>query len=158
MTCMMQEQVTEPSNWTKWKISWKSIGILLGTYFLTALAFTLFRAYSNPFFVRLDAQTLAINRRRFAAILGGRTDIPTRLGVVRVQARPSTRRPTSARRNAWRVHQGIYVQARLDAAPVRDPHEAPAAISDWGYAGRADCRNSSAPRISLIWPAEMNCW
>lgn len=38
-------------------MSRKSIGILLGAYFLLALAFTLFRAYSNPFFVRLDALT-----------------------------------------------------------------------------------------------------
>ena len=36
----------------------KSIGILLGIYFLSALAFTLFRVFSNPFFVRLDAPTL----------------------------------------------------------------------------------------------------
>jgi hypothetical protein len=40
------------------KISRKSIGILLGIYFLSALAFTLFRVFSNPFFVRLDAPTL----------------------------------------------------------------------------------------------------
>jgi hypothetical protein len=40
------------------KMSRKSIGFLLGIYFLSALAFTLFRVFSNPFFVRLDAPTL----------------------------------------------------------------------------------------------------
>jgi hypothetical protein len=39
-------------------MSRKSIGILLGIYFLSALAFTLFRVFSNPFFARLDAPTL----------------------------------------------------------------------------------------------------
>jgi hypothetical protein len=41
------------------KMSRKSIGILLGVYFLCALAFALFRVFSNPFFVRLDAPTVA---------------------------------------------------------------------------------------------------
>jgi hypothetical protein len=40
------------------KMSRKSIGILLGIYFLSALAFTFFRVFSNPFFARLDAPTL----------------------------------------------------------------------------------------------------
>ncbi len=40
------------------KMSRKSIGILLGIYFLSALAFTVFRAFSNPFFARLDAPIL----------------------------------------------------------------------------------------------------
>ena len=39
-------------------MSRKSISILLGIYFLSALAFTLFRMFSNPFFARLDARTL----------------------------------------------------------------------------------------------------
>jgi hypothetical protein len=39
-------------------MSRKSIGILLGIYFLSALAFALFRVFSNPFFARLDALTL----------------------------------------------------------------------------------------------------
>jgi hypothetical protein len=39
-------------------MSRKSIGILLGIYFLSALAFAFFRVLSNPFFVRLDALTL----------------------------------------------------------------------------------------------------
>ena len=38
-------------------MSQKSIGILLGIYFLAALAFTLFRVFSNPFFARLDGST-----------------------------------------------------------------------------------------------------
>jgi hypothetical protein len=41
----------------KMSMSRKSIGILLGIYFLVALAFTLFRAFSNPFFARLDGST-----------------------------------------------------------------------------------------------------
>jgi hypothetical protein len=36
----------------------KSIGILLGIYFLAALAFTVFRVLSNPFFAGLDGPTL----------------------------------------------------------------------------------------------------
>jgi hypothetical protein len=39
-------------------MSQRSIGVLLGAYFLSALAFTLFRVFSNPFFARLDAPTL----------------------------------------------------------------------------------------------------
>jgi hypothetical protein len=39
-------------------MSRRSIGILLGIYFLSALALTLFRTFSNPFFSRLDAPTL----------------------------------------------------------------------------------------------------
>ena len=39
-------------------MSRKSIGILLGIYFLSALAFTFFRVFSNPFFARLDAPAL----------------------------------------------------------------------------------------------------
>jgi hypothetical protein len=39
-------------------MSRKSIGILLGIYFLLALAFALFRVFSNPFFARLDLPTL----------------------------------------------------------------------------------------------------
>jgi hypothetical protein len=39
-------------------MSRKSIGILLGIYFISALAFTLFRVFSNPFFVQLDWLTL----------------------------------------------------------------------------------------------------
>lgn len=39
-------------------MSRKSIGILLGIYFFSALAFSLFRVFSNPFFARLDAPTL----------------------------------------------------------------------------------------------------
>jgi hypothetical protein len=39
-------------------MSRRSIGILLGIYFLSALAFALFRVFSNPFFARLDAPTL----------------------------------------------------------------------------------------------------
>ena len=39
-------------------MSRRSIGILLGIYFLSALALTLFRMFSNPFFSRLDAPTL----------------------------------------------------------------------------------------------------
>ena len=39
-------------------MSRKSIGILLGIYFLSALAFTFFRVFSNPFFAGLDARTL----------------------------------------------------------------------------------------------------
>jgi hypothetical protein len=39
-------------------MSRKSIGILLGIYFISALAFALFRVFSNPFFARLDALTL----------------------------------------------------------------------------------------------------
>jgi hypothetical protein len=39
-------------------MSRKSIGFLLGIYFLSALAFTLFRVFSNPFFVRLDGLAL----------------------------------------------------------------------------------------------------
>jgi len=38
-------------------MSQKSIGILLGIYFLSALAFTLFRVFSNPFFARFDGLT-----------------------------------------------------------------------------------------------------
>jgi hypothetical protein len=38
-------------------MSQKSISALLGIYFLAALAFTLFRVFSNPFFVRLDGST-----------------------------------------------------------------------------------------------------
>ena len=38
-------------------LSRKSIGILFGIYFLAALAFTLFRVFSNPFFARLDGPT-----------------------------------------------------------------------------------------------------
>src|SRR5579863_9938491 len=38
-------------------MSQKSIGILVGLYFLAALAFALFRAFSNPFFARLDGST-----------------------------------------------------------------------------------------------------
>jgi hypothetical protein len=41
------------------KMSRKSIGILLGIYFLSALAFAFFRVFSNPFFARLDALTFA---------------------------------------------------------------------------------------------------
>jgi hypothetical protein len=39
-------------------MSRKSIGTLLGIYFLFALAFALFRVFSNPFFARLDAPTV----------------------------------------------------------------------------------------------------
>jgi hypothetical protein len=39
-------------------MSRKSIGILLGIYFLLALAFTFFRVFSNPFFAGLDAPAL----------------------------------------------------------------------------------------------------
>ena len=38
-------------------LSRKSIGILFGIYFLAALAFTLFRVFSNPFFAQLDGPT-----------------------------------------------------------------------------------------------------
>ena len=36
----------------------KTIGSLLGIYFLSALAFTVFRVFSNPFFARLDGVAL----------------------------------------------------------------------------------------------------
>ena len=39
-------------------MSRKSIGILLGIYFLSALAFALFRVISNPFFAGLNGPTL----------------------------------------------------------------------------------------------------
>jgi hypothetical protein len=39
-------------------MSRKSVGFLLGIYFLSALAFALFRVFSNPFFARLDALVL----------------------------------------------------------------------------------------------------
>jgi hypothetical protein len=39
-------------------MSGRSIGILLGIYFLSALALSLFRVFSNPFFSRLDAPTV----------------------------------------------------------------------------------------------------
>ncbi len=39
-------------------MSRKSIGILLGIYFLSALALTFFRALSNPFFARLDGSMI----------------------------------------------------------------------------------------------------
>jgi hypothetical protein len=39
-------------------MSRKSIGILLGIYFLSALGFAFFRVISNPFFAGLDGRTL----------------------------------------------------------------------------------------------------
>jgi hypothetical protein len=39
-------------------MSRKSIGVLLGIYFLAALAFALFRVISNPFFAGLNGRTL----------------------------------------------------------------------------------------------------
>ena len=39
-------------------MSRRSIGILLGIYFLSALAFALFRVISNPFFAGLNGRTL----------------------------------------------------------------------------------------------------